>query len=161
MKLNKFLKDENETIKSGAFLAKYCLPPYIIYLQGNLGAGKTTFVRGFLQNFGFLGKVKSPTFTLVEEYRGQYDIFHFDLYRLEEPEELEQIGIREYFTENAIVLIEWPDKGVGYLPPPDMILELEISEAAKDSDEGRNLSIELKTDRAKKWQLMLEKDLNI
>jgi tRNA threonylcarbamoyladenosine biosynthesis protein TsaE len=98
----------------------------IIYLCGELGSGKTTLVRGFLRAFGYQGKVKSPTFTLLESYQVKTQkIFHFDLYRLNNAEELEYIGIRDYFSSDAIVLIEWPERASSVLPKADLILSLQ------------------------------------
>ena len=100
-------------------------PGQLIFLHGELGAGKTTLVRGVLRAAGFAGAVKSPTFTLVEEYAlPGLTLFHFDLYRLNDPEELEWIGIREYLRPDALCFIEWPERGAGLLPAPDLELEL-------------------------------------
>ncbi|OGT41120.1 MAG: tRNA (adenosine(37)-N6)-threonylcarbamoyltransferase complex ATPase subunit type 1 TsaE [Gammaproteobacteria bacterium RIFCSPHIGHO2_12_FULL_37_34] len=105
----------------------------IIFLQGPLGAGKTTFVRGFLRGLGFDGKVKSPTYTLVEPYEiAERKIFHFDFYRLNHVKELLDIGIEEYFTVHAICLIEWPEKGLPLLPPADLIIEIAMHDTGRD-----------------------------
>ena len=96
----------------------------VIYLEGDLGAGKTTFAQGFIQNFGF-GRVKSPTYTLVESYQNDnINIHHFDCYRLNNPEELELIGIRDYLTAGHIQLIEWPDLGLGAIAKADISIRL-------------------------------------
>lgn len=109
----------------GAEFAKLCSGGIIIYLKGELGTGKTTFARGFIQSTEYQGAVKSPTYTLVESYPFNHLIIHhFDLYRLSDAEELEFMGIRDYFSPHTIVLIEWPDKGKKYLPPPDLTIKL-------------------------------------
>jgi tRNA threonylcarbamoyladenosine biosynthesis protein TsaE len=116
-----FLADVEATEAAGASLAQVCPPRCMIYLHGDLGAGKTTLTRGFLRGLGYAGAVKSPTFTLVEPYElAGRKIYHFDLYRLTSPEELEYLGIRDYLE--GICLVEWPQRAV--LPPPDWIIRL-------------------------------------
>lgn len=123
--MQKYLHSSEETEQFGAELFKTVPSKCLIFLYGDLGAGKTTMVRGFLRAAGYNGIVKSPTYTLVEEYTiSGRKIFHFDLYRVLDPEELEWIGIRDYFDQDSICFIEWPDKGDGYLPKPDRIITL-------------------------------------
>jgi tRNA threonylcarbamoyladenosine biosynthesis protein TsaE len=120
--------NEGEMLQLGERLAKELAPPCILYLQGNLGAGKTTLVRGILTALGHTSNVKSPTYTLVENYRlGDLACYHFDLYRLGAPEELETIGFRDYLQPNALCFIEWPEKGRGWLPEPDLFIRLETT----------------------------------
>ena len=105
----------------------------MIFLQGDLGAGKTTFARGFLRGYGFQDAVKSPTYTLVEPYEFKYcSIYHFDLYRLSSPEEVAHLGVEEYFTDQTICLVEWPERGRGWLPLPDLTITLSGSGAGRE-----------------------------
>lgn len=123
--MNLLLRNEAETLELGAKLFRSMKQPLRFYLYGDLGSGKTTLVRGFIRATGYCGPVKSPTFTLVEEYQfPEWRLVHLDLYRLADPEELEWIGIRDYFEANCVGLIEWPDRGSGFLPQPDLSIRL-------------------------------------
>lgn len=119
--------NEAATVALGAKLAERLPMGAVVFLHGQLGAGKTTLVRGCLRAFGFEGAVKSPTYTLVEPYKlGHKEIYHFDLYRLSEPEELEFMGVRDYFHANALCFIEWPERGEGILPTADVEITIEV-----------------------------------
>ena len=121
------LDDEEATLACGARFANILLPGLNIYLHGDLGAGKTTFVRGVLHGFGHIGKVKSPTYTLVESYSfTNFNIYHFDLYRFIDEEEWDAAGFREYFNPQSICMIEWPEKAEHILPEPDIHVQLSL-----------------------------------
>lgn len=121
----KELTDTEATIAFGMQLATKLSQGCVVYLHGELGAGKTTLVRGVLQGLGYQDRVKSPTYTLVERYDiQQHVVFHFDLYRLADPEELEFLGIRDYLDEKAMVFVEWPERGKGFLAPADIDINL-------------------------------------
>lgn len=127
--LNKEYDIENEEAlaKFAAQLASQIKAPCIIYLKGELGAGKTTLTRYFLKALGYEGSVRSPTFTLIEPYEiNAQKLFHVDLYRLHSPEEIEFMGLRDYFTNDVIGLIEWPERAEGLLPSPDLICQITI-----------------------------------
>ncbi|TDR70762.1 tRNA (adenosine(37)-N6)-threonylcarbamoyltransferase complex ATPase subunit type 1 TsaE [Paludibacterium purpuratum] len=126
------LPDEAATLALAGRFARALSPGLVIHLHGDLGAGKTTFTRGLLAGLGWHGKVKSPTYTLVESYPlAPFTLHHFDLYRFADPEEWEEAGFREYFGQETVCLVEWPDKAQGLLPPADLILALEVAEQGR------------------------------
>jgi tRNA threonylcarbamoyladenosine biosynthesis protein TsaE len=125
------LADAAATEQLGARLAD-SVTPAIVYLRGDLGAGKTTLARGFIHALGYAGKVRSPTYTLVEPYPCERcPVFHLDLYRLADAEELEWLGLRDMLAEPALLLVEWPERGSGILPPADLIIYMEYSDSAR------------------------------
>ncbi len=126
----------------GAALATACPALSLIYLYGPLGAGKTTLVRGFLRAVGVSGTVKSPTYTLVEPYQlAETSYYHFDLYRLEDPEALEMLGFRDYLEAGSVCLIEWPEQAGGLLSAADISVSIEMATT------GRSVSLEAATER--------------
>jgi len=138
------LLDESATLALGTRLAPCLVGGAVLYLRGDLGTGKTTFTRGIMRGLGMNGTVKSPTYTLVESYDVSHStVYHFDLYRLTDAEELEFMGIRDYDQQNAIIIIEWPDLGKGYLPAADV--EIEIYHAG----EHRRLHLSPSNERGK------------
>jgi tRNA threonylcarbamoyladenosine biosynthesis protein TsaE len=134
-KLAYILPDETATIAIGNSLAnvlhwqqneqQQAQQSLVVFLNGDLGAGKTTLTRGFVRGMGHQGNVKSPTYTLVEPYElPPWQVYHFDLYRLSDPEELEYMGIRDYFSDNCCCFIEWPEKGEGLLANADIVINM-------------------------------------
>jgi tRNA threonylcarbamoyladenosine biosynthesis protein TsaE len=134
--LSFFLADGSATIALAQRLAVHLKPGMVIYLHGDLGAGKTTLVRGVLNALGYTGRVKSPTYTLVEPYHiAGLDLRHFDLYRLRDKEEWESAGFRDEFNGHNIFFIEWPEKAQGLIPQADVIIDFEVLA------HGRNVEI--------------------
>ncbi len=118
------------------FFAKSNENSLVVYLNGELGAGKTTLTRSIVRSFGYEGNVKSPTYTLVEEYQlSPYSLYHFDLYRLSDPEELEFMGIRDYFQPQSLCLLEWAIKGKGIIPDADLVIQIDYA------GEGRKVTL--------------------
>ncbi len=137
---NFMLAGEADTVEFGKQMSKILVPLakqlnkcISVNLEGDLGAGKTTFSRGFITECSYDGVVRSPTYTLVEPYEfPDFSIYHFDLYRLLDPEELEYMGIRDYFSKTGICLIEWPDKAQGVLPEPDVTVNLSYKDKHRE-----------------------------
>ncbi|MFT7235452.1 MAG: tRNA threonylcarbamoyladenosine biosynthesis protein TsaE [Methylophagaceae bacterium] len=138
------LNNETATLALGEAISKNCPDnAFTIHLEGDLGAGKTTLTRGILNGLGHTGHVKSPTYTLVEQYLiNTRTIYHFDLYRLTDPEELEYIGLEDYLGDNALCLIEWPALGGHYLPTPDLTISLQYQK------DGRQVTLTPMSDAA-------------
>ena len=139
------LVDEAATLQFAEVLSKAIKPSLIIYLHGDLGAGKTTLVRGLLHALGYKGKVKSPTYTLVESYQLEsnvnyrLNVYHFDLYRFNDDEEWDSAGFRDYFNADSMCIIEWPEKAQNVLPTPDLNITFSIKNVGQYL--GRNLII--------------------
>jgi len=138
------LPDEAATRALGARLARVIEPGLAIYLHGDLGSGKTTLVRGLLRGLGYQGRVKSPTYTLVELYIvSRLNLYHFDFYRFKDPREWRDAGFNEYFNGASVCLVEWPEKAAGLLPAADLDLALEFAA------DGRDLSVRAGTESGK------------
>jgi len=126
--LTRYLATEADTLALGADFAQAIRPGMVIYLSGDLGAGKTTLARGLLRGLGYLGRVKSPTFTLVEVYEiSRLYLYHFDFYRFSDPRELGEAGFREYFNSDSVCLVEWPEKAAAGLAPADVKIVMQVA----------------------------------
>lgn len=122
------LPDEPATQRLGALLASQLVPGMVVYLEGDLGAGKTTLVRAMLRGLGYEGAVKSPTYSLVEFYViSSLYLYHFDFYRFDSPEEFVDAGLGEYFAGQAVCLVEWPEKAQACLPPADLVFRFDYA----------------------------------
>ena len=140
--LHLYLPDERATRALGEQIAAGLQPGSSVYLSGDLGAGKTTLARGVIQALGFEGKVKSPSYALVEPYTdSRLTLYHFDFFRFRDSQEWQDAGFRECFNEHAICLVEWPEKVAGLLPPPDLLIRLDIPATG-----GRNATLEAETE---------------
>ena len=151
MEFKTTIRSETETQELAGQLASLLNARGVVYLSGGLGAGKTTFCRGILRSYGYEGAVKSPTFTLVEPYDLQWgQVYHFDLYRIADPEELEFLGIEDYLEGGHLCLIEWPGRGDGFLPVADILVDIEVDNTerkiciASGSDFGEEIVNRLK-----------------
>jgi len=140
------LPDEAATLGLGAALAPGVAPGRVLHLQGELGAGKTTVARGLLRALGYEGRVKSPTYTLVELYPlSSLNLYHFDFYRFKDKDEWLNSGFREYFNPQSACVVEWPERAGGLLPPPDLEISLTFQ------DETRNASLEAHSEAGAAW----------
>lgn len=148
------LDGESKMVNFGAQLAAAIGKidsPLLILLNGDLGAGKTTISRGILQGLGHQGAVKSPTYTLVEPYQLAIGkIYHFDLYRLTDPEELEHIGFSDYLSEAKLCIIEWPENGGSYIPLPDLSIGIQLNGS------GRQVTLDSSTESGKRCINLLQ-----
>lgn len=144
-----FLADEDATNLLAEQLAELITPidsSVHLYLTGDLGAGKTAFTRAFLRRLGVSGRIKSPSYALLESYKAaELTMYHLDFYRFSSPEEWVEAGFRDILEEKAIVIIEWPEKAGGLLPPPDLHLHLSYQ------DQGRQLFIKAHSIKGKRW----------
>ncbi|MCW5606235.1 MAG: tRNA (adenosine(37)-N6)-threonylcarbamoyltransferase complex ATPase subunit type 1 TsaE [Burkholderiales bacterium] len=149
-RLKAHLPAEIDTVSLGAALAQALRPGLQIWLQGNLGSGKTTLTRGVLRALGHEGKVKSPTYTLIEPYSvSRLNLYHFDFYRFNSPDEYLDAGLDEYFAGNGVCIVEWPDKAVPYLATPDLEIVLQ------PEGDGRRADIIGHTDAGQKCLIEL------
>jgi tRNA threonylcarbamoyladenosine biosynthesis protein TsaE len=134
------LPDEAATQRLGRLLAPLLQPGMVVWLNGDLGAGKTTLTRALLRGLGYAGLVKSPTYTLVEVYVvSSLYFYHFDFYRFNEPEEFDDAGLGDYFRSDAVCLVEWPEKAAGFVPAADLALDFRFADASPEA--GRDVDL--------------------
>mgnify|MGYP006274116703 CR=1 FL=1 len=137
------LAGEDDTVALGGRLAGTLVPGLLLTLSGELGAGKTTLSRGLIQGLGHAGAVKSPTYTLVEPYEHtRIPVYHVDLYRLGEPRDLELIGFRDYLRDDCLCVVEWPERGAGFLPAADLRITMRVE------GEGRAVELDARSPEA-------------
>ncbi len=128
------LPDEAATLALGAAIGAQLRPGLKLYLHGGLGAGKTTLTRGLLRARNYAGKVKSPTYTLVEHYElSNLYLYHFDFYRFKDPTEWAEAGFRDVFTDDNVCIVEWPERAQGALPTPDLSVHLDFRGEGRDA----------------------------
>ena len=140
------MPDEAATLRLGAALAPGTAPGRVLHLHGDLGSGKTTLVRGLLRELGCAGRVKSPTYTLVELYTiSRLNLYHFDFYRFRDRDEWLNSGFRDYFNPDSVCVVEWPERAGDLLSPPDLEIRLEFDGA------GRAASLQAHSDPGRSW----------
>ena len=139
--LTRFLPAESDTLAFGAALAPHLQGGMVVYLSGELGAGKTTLARGILRGLGHTGRVKSPSYALVEPYSfSRLYLYHFDFYRFVKPKEFEEAGFREQFNPDSVCIVEWPEKAAGFVPAADIKIRIKAPRS------GRELEIDADTE---------------
>jgi tRNA threonylcarbamoyladenosine biosynthesis protein TsaE len=140
------LSDAAATLRLGEALAAGAAPGRVLFISGDLGAGKTTLVRGLLRGLGYAGRAKSPTYALVEPYSfSSLDLYHFDFYRFKDRSEWLNSGFREHFNPQSLCVVEWPEKAGDLLSPPDLHIKLEFD------GEARAATLEARSPAGESW----------